>query len=56
MYMYNTENIQKPDLRISKTFENWTNLCPVMEWLKQDGDHSKTRTKIKFSARLDHFT
>ncbi len=27
-------------------------MCPVFEWLKQNGDHSKTGLKIDFSASL----
>ncbi len=60
-----TVNDQMPDIWIlgiciPDTFKNLTYLCKVFQWLKQDGDHSKTRPKIdwtqpNYSDSLDHF-
>jgi hypothetical protein len=45
--------IQEPD----RPFFEWSffdqNSCSVLEWLKQNGDHSITGPKIEFSASLD---
>jgi hypothetical protein len=49
--MLHTVTIQKPDDPIFKWSFFGHNLCPLFECLS----HSKTRPKIEFPAKIDHF-